>query len=128
MGLLDRFRSDVRQAWGDSWPLMATAYLMLPSLGISLLGLLVDPRVIAGAPAWLKLPQALVGKIAPTVETLTAAGIWDPANPGVYNANNWTKLMYGAWSNPNPALVRANCSGSVRLFLRALMRAMTARG
>ncbi len=54
MGFADRLRSDIRQAWGDSWPLMATAALMLPSLGISLIGLLVDPRVITGAPAWLK--------------------------------------------------------------------------
>ncbi len=54
MGITDRLRDDVRQAWGDSWPLMATAVLMLPSLGVSLVGLLLDPRVIAGAPAWLK--------------------------------------------------------------------------
>ena len=43
MGLIDRLRSDVRQAWGDSWPLMATVALMLPSLGVALLGLLVRP-------------------------------------------------------------------------------------
>ena len=54
MGITDRLRADIRQAWGDSWPLMATAVLMLPSLVVSLLGLLLDPRVIAGAPAWLK--------------------------------------------------------------------------
>lgn len=63
MGTLDRVRSDIRQAWGDSWPLMATVYLMLPSLGISLLGLLLDPRVITGAPAWLKPAKFAISTI-----------------------------------------------------------------
>jgi hypothetical protein len=63
MGLIDRLRSDVREAWGASWPLMATVALMLPSLGVALLGLLVDTRVIAGAPAWLKPAKFAVSTI-----------------------------------------------------------------
>ncbi len=51
---MTRIRSEVSQAWRDSWPLMATASLMLAAVAIALLGLLFDPRTITGAPAWLK--------------------------------------------------------------------------
>ena len=34
--------------------LLTTAALMLASLGVAIIGLAVDPRIIAGAPAWLK--------------------------------------------------------------------------
>jgi len=34
--------------------LLATAALMLAALGVAIIGLAVDPRIIAGAPAWLK--------------------------------------------------------------------------
>jgi hypothetical protein len=35
-------------------PLFATGFLLLGTLGLGVLGLLVDPRMIEGAPTWLK--------------------------------------------------------------------------
>jgi hypothetical protein len=40
--------------WHTSPPLTAVGVLMLVVAGASLVGMLVDPRVITGAPAWLK--------------------------------------------------------------------------
>jgi hypothetical protein len=40
--------------WRASPPLTAVGLLMIAAAGASLVGLLVDPRVITGAPAWLK--------------------------------------------------------------------------
>lgn len=40
--------------WQGSAPLTAAGLLMLVVLAISLVGLAVDPRIITGAPAWLK--------------------------------------------------------------------------
>jgi len=45
---------ELRRAWRDSAPLTATCVLMLAGLVGSCLGLLLDPRMITGAPAWLK--------------------------------------------------------------------------
>jgi hypothetical protein len=44
----------MRTLWETNKPLTAVAILMLPFLLISIMGLIVDPRLIAGAPAWLK--------------------------------------------------------------------------
>lgn len=40
--------------WQASPPLTAVSALMLVAAALSLIGMLVDPRVITGAPAWLK--------------------------------------------------------------------------
>jgi hypothetical protein len=40
--------------WTASPPLTAVGLVMLGALGLALLGLLLDPRTITGAPAWLK--------------------------------------------------------------------------
>jgi len=40
--------------WRASPPLAAVGALMLVAAGLSLVGVLVDPRIITGAPAWLK--------------------------------------------------------------------------
>lgn len=40
--------------WRTSPPLTAVGVLMLGMTGVSLVGLFVDPRIITGAPAWLK--------------------------------------------------------------------------
>jgi hypothetical protein len=40
--------------WKGSAPLTATGLLMVPVLVLAALGLAVDPRIITGAPAWLK--------------------------------------------------------------------------
>ena len=40
--------------WRGSPPLTAVGALMLVVTGAPLVGMLVDPRIITGAPAWLK--------------------------------------------------------------------------
>src|SRR3954454_17958321 len=64
---------------GDTWmlkrlfktnaPLTTTGLLMLPALGIAILGLALDPRIITGGPAWLK-PAKFTVSIAIYVFTL----------------------------------------------------------
>jgi hypothetical protein len=44
----------LRRIWTASPPLTATGLVMLAALGAALAGLWLDPRVITGAPAWLK--------------------------------------------------------------------------
>ena len=41
-------------AWSSSRPLTFVGAMMLLVLGVALAGLLLDPRVMTGAPAWLK--------------------------------------------------------------------------
>jgi hypothetical protein len=47
-------RDLLRRAWRGSPPLTAVAWLMLAALAAFGIGLLVDDRIILGAPAWLK--------------------------------------------------------------------------
>src|SRR3712207_4037279 len=44
----------LRRAWSSNRPLAFVGATMLLVLAASLVGLLLDPRVITGAPAWLK--------------------------------------------------------------------------
>jgi hypothetical protein len=53
----------MRQLWKADAPLTAVSLLMLVVLAACGVGLLVDPRVIAGAPAWLK-PAKFAASIA----------------------------------------------------------------
>jgi hypothetical protein len=55
--------------WKTNTPLMITGLLMLPALTLAIVGLIVDPRLIAGAPAWLK-PAKFAISIAVYVFTL----------------------------------------------------------
>ncbi len=50
----DRIKLGIQQAWQESAPLTAASILMLVLLFGSAVGLVVDDRVITGAPAWLK--------------------------------------------------------------------------
>src|SRR5512139_2000138 len=50
----NRLRNAVVRVWPGSPVLTAAGLLMTGVLAASLIGLVVDPRVIAGAPAWLK--------------------------------------------------------------------------
>lgn len=59
--------------WNGSAPLTVTGLLMIPALAIAVVGLLVDPRTITGAPAWLK-PAKFAVSI--TIYTLTLAWIF----------------------------------------------------
>jgi hypothetical protein len=56
--------------WQASAPLTGTGLLMLPLLAAAIVGLWLDPRIITGAPAWLK-PAKFAASIA--VYTLTLA-------------------------------------------------------
>ncbi len=44
----------MKTLWDTNKPLTAVGLLMLPVLALALIGLVVDPRLITGAPAWLK--------------------------------------------------------------------------
>jgi len=50
----DRATSVIDRSWRASPPLTGVGMLMLVVAGVSLVGMLVDPRMITGAPAWLK--------------------------------------------------------------------------
>lgn len=47
-------RDVLLRAWASNRPLTVVSLLMVLVLAIALVGLVVDPRVITGAPAWLK--------------------------------------------------------------------------
>jgi len=62
----------LKQLWRTNAPLTFTGLLMLPALAISIVGLLIDPRIITDAPAWLK-PAKFAVSIAIYVFTLAWA-------------------------------------------------------
>ena len=59
----------LKSLWKTNVPLTVTGLLMLPALAIAMVGLIVDPRFITGAPAWLK-PAKFAISIAIYVFTL----------------------------------------------------------
>jgi hypothetical protein len=59
----------LKRLWKTDAPLTFTGLLMLPALAIAAVGLVVDPRFITGAPAWLK-PAKFALSIAVYVFTL----------------------------------------------------------
>jgi len=59
----------LKRLWRTDAPLTVTGILMLPALAMAAVGLLVDPRLITGAPAWLK-PAKFALSIAVYVFTL----------------------------------------------------------
>src|SRR5262245_52266185 len=52
--MLGKTSVTVRNLWNVSPPLTAVGLMMLVALAASAVGLIVDPRIITGAPAWLK--------------------------------------------------------------------------
>ncbi len=52
--LLNRATTVLARLWRGSAPLTATGVFMLGVLAVSLVGLVVDPRMVTGAPVWLK--------------------------------------------------------------------------
>ena len=63
----------MRRLWQTSPELVATAALMAPVLGGAIVGLAIDPTVIAGAPAWLKPAKFAVSIV---IYTLTLAWVF----------------------------------------------------
>jgi len=59
----------LKRLWRSNAALTFTGLLMLPALAIAAVGLIVDPRIITGAPAWLK-PAKFAISIAIYVFTL----------------------------------------------------------
>ena len=80
--LLSRLRTSVGPLWRESAPLTAIGLAMLPLLAACLAGLWLDPRSIAGAPAWLK-PAKFAASIAVYSLTLAWAFRYLPRHPRV---------------------------------------------
>jgi hypothetical protein len=68
-----RLNSLASRLWAADAPLTAVGLLMVGLLGASILGLLIDPRIVTGAPAWLK-PAKFAASIA--IYTLTLAWVF----------------------------------------------------
>lgn len=78
--------------WHASAPLTATGLLMLALLAAALVGLALDPRVITGAPAWLK-PAKFAASIA--IYSFTLAWIFSliPAWTRTRRIVGWTTAI-----------------------------------
>jgi hypothetical protein len=61
----------LQRLWRTSPELIVTAALMVPVLAGALVGLMIDPRLITGAPAWLK-----PGKFASSIMIYTVTLAW----------------------------------------------------
>ena len=73
MTLVARLTRLVAILWRTDLPLTLTGLAMLAALGLFSIGLLVDPRLVGGAPVWLK-PAKFAASIA--IYTLTLAWIF----------------------------------------------------
>src|SRR6187455_1216881 len=74
---------------GASRPLVVTALIMLAALPVFFVGLLLDPTIITGAPAWLK-PAKFATSIAIYCLTLAWIFTWLPG---------WVRLRrYVGWA------------------------------
>jgi hypothetical protein len=82
----------VDRLWRASPPLTAVGTLMLVVAGASVVGMLVDPRSISGAPAWLK-PFKFA--ISTAIYSLTLAWIfeWLPGWPRLRRVVGWTTAI-----------------------------------
>ncbi len=80
------------ELWQASPPLTAVGALMLVVAGASLAAMLIDPRVISGAPAWLKPFKFAVST---AVYSLTLAWVfqWLTDWPRVRRAVGWTTAI-----------------------------------
>jgi hypothetical protein len=82
----------LRHLWRSSPPLTAVGLLMLAAAAASIAGIVVDPRVITGAPAWLKPFKFAVST---AVYSLTLAWIFSllPDWPRVRRLVGWTTAV-----------------------------------
>jgi hypothetical protein len=71
--MLTGVKAVTARLWQGSAPMTAAGLIMLVVLAISLVGLAVDPRLITGAPAWLKPAKFAVST---AIYMLTLAGIF----------------------------------------------------
>jgi hypothetical protein len=86
--LANRLRTTIGWLWAGSPVLTAAGLLMTGVLGVSVIGLLIDPRHITGAPAWLK-PAKFA--ISTAIYMLTLAAIFTqlPAWPRTRRVVGW---------------------------------------
>lgn len=78
--------------WRTDAPLTAAGLLMLVALPITLAALVLDPRTIGGAPAWLK-PAKFAASTAVYCLTLAWAFTALPSWPRVRRAVSWTTAV-----------------------------------
>jgi hypothetical protein len=78
--------------WHTDAPLTATGVLMLVALALSMGGLLLDPRTITGAPAWLK-PSKFAASIAVYAFTLAWVFTFLPAWPRMRRIVGWLSAV-----------------------------------
>ena len=85
-------RNLMTRLWRSSPPLTFVGILMLAAAVASVVGILVDPRVITGAPAWLKPFKFAVST---AVYSLTLAWIfaWLPEWPRLRRIVGWTTAI-----------------------------------
>jgi hypothetical protein len=76
------------EAWRRNPPLLALVLSMLVLAAVALLGLIVDPRVITGAPAWMK-PLKFAVSIAIYGATLLWMLTFIPDRPRLVAAISW---------------------------------------
>src|SRR5215213_7008900 len=78
--------------WRASPPMTAVAVLMTVVAGASVVGILVDPRIITGAPAWLK-PFKFA--ISTSIYSLTLAWVfgWLTDRPRMRRIVGWTTAI-----------------------------------
>jgi hypothetical protein len=69
--VFDHIRHSATRAMAINRPLTVTVFLMLLTLAGALVGLIVDPQVITGAPAWLK-----PAKFAISISIYSATFVW----------------------------------------------------
>jgi hypothetical protein len=81
-------RTLVERLWHASPPLTAVGALMVLAAGASLVGLLLDPRVITGVPAWLK-PFKFAASTATYSLTLAWVFGWLPDWPRTRRIVGW---------------------------------------
>jgi hypothetical protein len=91
-GTIHRLNAAMTRLWQTDRPLTAVGLLMIGALVASLAGLAVDPRVITGAPAWLK-PAKFAASIA--IYTLTLAWVFTylPAWRRTRRVVGWTSAV-----------------------------------
>jgi hypothetical protein len=82
----------LKKLWESSPPLTATGVLMTAVLAATMVGLMTDPRLITGAPAWLK-PAKFAASIA--IYTLTLAWIFSliPEGTRTRRLVGWTTAV-----------------------------------
>src|SRR3981189_901546 len=84
--------ADMKTLWNAHAPLTAVSLLMLAVLAACGVGLLVDPRLVAGAPAWLK-PAKFAASIAIYAATVAWFLSYLPEWPRTRRLAGWTMAI-----------------------------------